>query len=48
MILLTLLNLVGGDCVEDIDKFWGDEGICRINEESRDAPDDAQGEEGIY
>jgi hypothetical protein len=27
---LVLLNLVGGDCVEDIDKLEGDEGFCRI------------------
>ena len=27
---LVLLNLVGGDCVEDIDKLEADEGFCRI------------------
>src|SRR4030042_2611265 len=27
---LLLLNLVGGDCVEDIEKLEGDEGLCRI------------------
>lgn len=27
---LVLLNLVGGDCVEDIDKLEADEGLCRI------------------
>lgn len=27
---LALLNLVGGDCVEDIDKLEADEGLCRI------------------
>jgi len=27
---LALLNLVGGDCVEDIDKLEADEGFCRI------------------
>src|SRR3990172_11209129 len=27
---LWLLNLVGGDCVEDIDKLEADEGLCRI------------------
>lgn len=27
---LVLLNLVGGECVEDIDKLEGDEGFCRI------------------
>jgi len=26
----VLLNLVGGDCVEDIDKLEADEGFCRI------------------
>jgi len=26
----VLLNLVGGDCVEDIDKLEADEGLCRI------------------
>ena len=27
---LVLLNLVGGDCVEDIDKLEADEGFCRV------------------
>jgi hypothetical protein len=27
---VVLLNLVGGDCVEDIDKLEADEGLCRI------------------
>ncbi|MDA8174313.1 MAG: IS1380 family transposase [Nitrospiraceae bacterium] len=27
---LILLNLAGGDCVEDIDKLEGDEGFCRV------------------
>lgn len=27
---LVLLNLVGGDCVEDIEKLEADEGFCRI------------------
>jgi len=27
---LVLLNLAGGDCVEDIDKLEADEGLCRI------------------
>jgi len=27
---LVMLNLAGGDCVEDIEKLEGDEGICRI------------------
>jgi hypothetical protein len=26
----VLLNLAGGDCVEDIDKLEADEGFCRI------------------
>ena len=30
IISLVLLNLVGGDCVEDIDKLEADEGFCRI------------------
>lgn len=30
ILALVLLNLVGGDCVEDIDKLEGDEGFCRI------------------
>lgn len=30
---LVLLNLVGGDCVEDIDKLEADEGFCRIMRE---------------
>jgi hypothetical protein len=29
---LVLLNLVGGDCVEDIEKLEADEGFCRIME----------------
>ena len=27
---LVLLNIAGGDCVEDIEKLEGDEGFCRI------------------
>jgi len=27
---LVLLNLIGGDCVEDIEKLEADEGFCRI------------------
>ena len=27
---LMLLNLVGGDCVDDIDKLEADEGFCKI------------------
>jgi hypothetical protein len=27
---LVLLNLVGGDCVEDIEKLEADEGLCRV------------------
>ena len=30
IISLVLLNLAGGDCVEDIDKLEADEGFCRI------------------
>jgi hypothetical protein len=30
IISLALLNLVGGDCVEDIEKLEADEGFCRI------------------
>src|SRR5208337_3711780 len=30
IVSLVLLNLVGGDCVEDIDKLEADEGFCRI------------------
>lgn len=30
ILALVLLNLVGGDCVEDIDKLESDEGFCRI------------------
>ena len=30
IVSLVLLNLVGGDCVEDIDKLEADEGLCRI------------------
>ena len=30
IISLVILNLVGGDCVEDIDKLEADEGFCRI------------------
>jgi len=30
IVLQVLLNLVGGDCVEDIDKLEADEGFCRI------------------
>jgi len=29
-LILVLLNLVGGDCVEDIEKLEADEGFCRI------------------
>ncbi|MBF0536598.1 MAG: transposase, partial [Nitrospirae bacterium] len=31
---LVLLNLVGGDCVDDIEKLEGDEGLCRILRQS--------------
>jgi hypothetical protein len=27
---LILLNLVGGECVEDLNRLEGDEGFCRI------------------
>lgn len=30
ILALVLLNLVGSDCVEDIDKLEADEGFCRI------------------
>lgn len=33
---LILLNLAGGDCVEDIDKLEADEGFCRILRKAED------------
>jgi hypothetical protein len=30
IVSLVLLNLVGGDCVEDIEKLEGDEGFCQV------------------
>ena len=27
---LVMLNLVGGDCVEDVDRLESDEGFCRL------------------
>ena len=30
VLALVMLNLVGGDCVEDVDRLESDEGFCRL------------------
>jgi len=30
ILALVMLNLVGGDCVEDVDRLESDEGFCRL------------------
>jgi hypothetical protein len=30
VLTLVMLNLVGGDCVEDVDRLESDEGFCRL------------------